>query len=170
MRFDLDAIDAPQSDSGAPRSIALQDIDEDPEQPRSEFGDESLRELAATIAERGVKQPVSVRPHPKEPGRWMLNFGARRLRAAKLAGLASIPVFVDEAADSYDQVIENEQREALTPLELALFVQRRDAGGDRAAHRQEQDVHHLHDCAHRCTGLAAGSVPKRPLPWPARTA
>jgi ParB family chromosome partitioning protein len=133
MRFDLDAIDAPTGEGGAPRSIALRDIDEDPEQPRSEFDDASLRELAATIGERGVKQPVSVRPHPSQAGRWMLNFGARRLRAAKLAGLEQIPVFIDEAADSYDQVIENEQRESLTPLELALFVQRRLQAGETQA-------------------------------------
>src|SRR5438128_1732106 len=133
MRFDLDSIDAPAAESGTPKSIALTDIDEDPEQPRNEFDDESLRELAATIAERGVKQPVSVRPHPSQAGRWMLNFGARRLRAAKLAGLEQIPAFVDEAADTYDQVIENEQRESLTPLELALFVQRRLQAGETQA-------------------------------------
>jgi ParB family transcriptional regulator, chromosome partitioning protein len=133
MRFDLNSIDVPASESGTPKSIALTDIDEDPEQPRSEFDDESLRELAATIAERGVKQPVSVRAHPSQAGRWMLNFGARRLRAAKLAGLEQIPAFVDEAADSYDQVIENEQRVGLRPLELAMFVKRRIAAGESQA-------------------------------------
>ncbi|KAB2873495.1 MAG: ParB/RepB/Spo0J family partition protein [Burkholderiaceae bacterium] len=133
MRFDLDAIDAPADAAGAPRLITLGDIDEDPQQPRVEFDDESLAELAATIAERGVKQPVSVRPHPTDPGRWMLNFGARRLRASKLAGQDRIPAFVDESSDSYDQVIENEQREGLKPLELALFVQRRLALGESQA-------------------------------------
>jgi len=133
VRFDLDAIDAPADATGSPRSIALADIDEDPQQPRVEFDDESLAELAATIAERGVKQPVSVRPHPTDAGRWMLNFGARRLRASKLAGQDRIPAFVDESFDSYDQVIENEQREGLKPLELALFVQRRLALGESQA-------------------------------------
>jgi ParB family transcriptional regulator, chromosome partitioning protein len=133
MRFDLDSIDAPAAESGTPKAIALADIDEDPGQPRSEFDDEALRELAATIVARGVKQPVSVRPHPTQSGRWMLNFGARRLRAAKLAGLQEIPAFVDEAADSYDQVIENEQREGLRPLELAMFVKRRMAAGESQA-------------------------------------
>ena len=133
MRFDLDAIDAPADATGAPRSIALADIDEDPQQPRVEFDDASLAELAATIVERGVKQPVSVRPHPTDAGRWMLNFGARRLRASKLAGRDRIPTFVDEAFDGYDQVIENEQREGLKPLELALFVQRRLALGESQA-------------------------------------
>jgi ParB family chromosome partitioning protein len=107
-----------------PLMVPIADIDEDPDQPRVEFEDEPLKELAATIAERGVRSPVSVRPHPHDPGRWVLNYGARRLRASKLIGLSEIPAFVDKAADSYDQVIENEQREGLKPLELALFVKR----------------------------------------------
>ena len=63
----------------------------------------------------------------------MLNFGTRRLRASRLAGKADIPAFVDETANSYDQVIENEQRAGLTPMALALFVQRRLAEGDSQA-------------------------------------
>ncbi len=117
----------------APRLLPIADIDEDPEQPRQEFNSEALEELAATIAVRGVRQPVSVRKHPTQPDRWMLNFGARRLRASKLAGNVEIPVFVDTPFDSYDQVIENEQREALKPLELALFMQRRLALGETRA-------------------------------------
>jgi ParB family chromosome partitioning protein len=104
--------------------LPIASIDEDPAQPRQEFDDAALAELAATIRERGVRQPVSVRAHPDRPGRWMLNFGARRLRASKLAGLSEIPAFVDETAQSVDQFIENEQRKGLTPLEIALFVQR----------------------------------------------
>ena len=119
--------------SGLPLSLPLADIDEDPEQPRQEFDAQPLEELAATIATGGVRQPVSVRPHPTDPGRWMLNFGARRLRASRLAGKAAIPAFVDNVFDSYAQVIENEQRESLKPLELALFVERRLAAGDSRA-------------------------------------
>lgn len=111
-------------ESGTPKCIPLDAIDEDPEQPRQEFDDESLAELAETIKVRGVRQPVSVRPHPTEQGRWMLNFGARRLRASRLAEVADIPAFVDHTANSVDQFIENEQRKGLTPLEIALFVQR----------------------------------------------
>jgi ParB family transcriptional regulator, chromosome partitioning protein len=128
LRFDLPLFDdepaGPSAGQGGPIRVQLRDIDEDPGQPRLEFDAEPLKELAATIAERGVRSPVSVRAHPKDPGRWMLNYGARRLRASKLVGLKEIPAFVDQAADSYDQVIENEQREGLKPLELALFVQR----------------------------------------------
>ena len=118
---------------GQPRQLPIGDIDEDPAQPRSEFDPQALQQLAETIAQRGVRQPISVRPHPEQAGRWMLNFGARRLRASTLAGKTEIPAFVDTTADSYDQVIENEQREGLRPLELALFVQRRLALGDSQA-------------------------------------
>ena len=118
---------------GEPLQLAVTDIDEDPLQPRTEFEPNALQELAVSVGDRGVRSPVSVRRHPQQPQRWMLNFGARRLRASKMAGKATIPAFVDECADSYDQVIENEQREGLKPLELALFVQRMMAGGDSQA-------------------------------------
>ena len=144
---DLFALDAPSASAsatvaitpvaavhdGQPRQLPMKDIDEDPAQPRSEFDPQALQQLAETIAQRGVRQPISVRPHPEQAGRWMLNFGARRLRASTLAGKTDIPAFVDTTADSYDQVIENEQREGLRPLELALFVQRRLALGDSQA-------------------------------------
>lgn len=137
MRYDLPDMGDPPSVAaeviGAPTLLPIAEIDEDPDQPRTEFDAEALNELAATIAVRGVRQPVSVRGHPDQPGRWMLNFGARRLRASKLAGKVEIPAFVDTAFDSYDQVIENEQREALKPLELALFMQRRLALGETRA-------------------------------------
>jgi ParB family chromosome partitioning protein len=119
--------------SGTPLLLPVDLIDEDPAQPRIEFDETSLTELAETIAQRGVRQPVSVRHHPECAGRWMLNFGARRLRASKMAGKTDIPAFVDEATDFYDQIIENEQRESLKPLELALFVQRRMRAGESQA-------------------------------------
>jgi ParB family transcriptional regulator, chromosome partitioning protein len=118
---------------GVPLQLAVADIDEDPLQPRTEFEPNALQELAVSVGDRGVRSPVSVRRHPEQPQRWILNFGARRLRASKMAGKATIPAFVDEWADSYDQVIENEQREGLRPLELALFVQRMMAAGDSQA-------------------------------------
>jgi len=131
---DLAALDAPgATSSGQPLLLSVADIDEDPDQPRREFDANALHELSETIRERGVRQPISVRPNLQACGRWVLNFGARRLRASKLAGLATIPVFIDTTADSYDQVIENEQREGLKPLEMALFVQKRLALGDKQA-------------------------------------
>jgi ParB family chromosome partitioning protein len=136
MSLRLESLAMPElsgASTGQPLSLPLDAIDEDPDQPRSEFDPVSLQELADTIAARGVRQPISVRPHGTVPERWMLNFGARRLRASKLARQATIPAFVDETADSYDQVIENEQRESLKPMELALFVQRRLAAGETQA-------------------------------------
>ena len=130
----LDALEVPATTSdGQPMLVPIHAIDEDPDQPRSEFDADALQQLADTITQRGVRQPISVRPHPKEPGRWMLNFGARRLRASKLAGKTEVPAFVDPMADTYDQVIENEQRESLKSLELALFVQRQMRKGDSQA-------------------------------------
>jgi ParB family chromosome partitioning protein len=130
---DLAGLDAPTPGEGRPMPLCVDGIDEDPAQPRHEFDANGLLELAATIRDRGVRQPISVRPNLQHAGRWVLNFGARRLRAAKLAGLTEIPAFIDTTADEYDQVIENEQREGLKPLELALFVQKRLAGGDSKA-------------------------------------
>lgn len=130
----LDALEAPAAiGDGQPKLLPIHVIDEDPDQPRREFDAEALQQLADTIMQRGVRQPISVRPHPKEPGRWMLNFGARRLRASKLAGKTEVPAFVDPMADTYDQIIENEQRESLKSLELALFVQRQMRKGDSQA-------------------------------------
>jgi ParB family chromosome partitioning protein len=118
---------------GQPLRLPLDQIDEDPSQPRHEFDVDALNELAVSIGSRGVLQPVSVRPHPQRAGRYLLNFGARRLRASRLAGKTEIPAFVDVLATSYDQVIENEHREALRPMELALFIKRElDAGQSQA--------------------------------------
>ena len=108
MALSLDSLDLlppTGGGGGTPLRIPLDAIDEDPEQPRQEFDEQSLTELAETIRERGVRQPVSVRTHPTQPGRWMLNFGARRLRACKRVGLSEIPAFVDQTANSVDQFI-----------------------------------------------------------------
>jgi len=109
--------------------LPLKLIDEDPDQPRREFDEQTLQELALTIREGGVRFPVSVRPHPETPGRWMLNAGARRFRASHLAGCADIPAFVEVSPDNFYQAIENEQREGLKPFELAKFFRDRLAEG-----------------------------------------
>lgn len=136
MRFDLEALQhiGQQANSdGTPLQLAVDDIDEDTAQPRQEFEPEALQQLADSISLRGLLQAISVRRHPEQPHRWMLNFGARRLRACKLAGLTSIAATVNETATSYDQVIKNEQREGLKSLGLALFVQSRIALGESQA-------------------------------------
>jgi ParB family transcriptional regulator, chromosome partitioning protein len=89
-------------------------------QPREIFHDESLEELAASIREHGVLQPLVVRPISE--GRYELIAGERRLRASKLAGLAHIPVVVRAASAQASleiALIENIQREDISPLECA---------------------------------------------------
>ncbi len=99
-------------------------IDEDPDQPRTEdnqgFRRESLEELALTIKSRGVKSPISVRKSAN--GRYIINHGARRFRASKLAGKTTIPAFIDSDYTKLDQVIENIQRENLSPREIANYI------------------------------------------------
>ena len=118
---------------GRPLQIPVKDIEEDPAQPRQEFDAESMEELENSIRLHGVKTPVSIRPHPTEQKRWILNFGARRLRASKSVGKTTIPAFVDRSHTDYQQVIENLQREDLKPRELALFIKRKMDEGEKQA-------------------------------------
>ena len=118
---------------GRPLQIPVKDIDEDPAQPRQEFDAETMAELENSIRLHGVKTPVSIRPHPTEQKRWILNFGARRLRASKAVGKATIPAFVDRSHTDYQQVIENLQREDLKPRELAMFIKKKMDDGEKQA-------------------------------------
>lgn len=125
----------PLSGSGHPLQLPLELIDEDPLQPRAAdspgFAAASLRELAESIRRRGIKTPVSVRSHPREPGRYIINHGARRYRAARLAGMQTIPAFVDDDYNEADQVIENLHRNDLTAREIADYIGRELARGLR---------------------------------------
>jgi ParB-like partition proteins len=109
-----------------PQELAIDLIDEDPNQPRKKdnpgFTPESIQGLADTIAARGLKSPISVRVHPDVPGRYMVNHGHRRLRAVKLLGKPLIRGYVDNDYSDDDQVIENLQRNNLTARELAEYV------------------------------------------------
>jgi ParB family chromosome partitioning protein len=128
----LDALDG-LARSGRPLMLSLDLVHEDPNQPRKTFDDAKQLELSASVAEGGVRVPVSVRPHPHLAGHYVLNFGARRRRAALSAGLSEIPAWIDERFSDFDQVIENVQRAELTPMEMALFVSDKLAGGLKAA-------------------------------------
>jgi len=106
------------SDEGV-RNLALDHISPNPHQPRRVFADDQLRELADSIMQHGVIQPITVRPRGD---RFELVVGERRLRAAKLAGLREIPAMVREMTDLESAeiaIIENLQREDLNPLEEA---------------------------------------------------
>ncbi len=118
---------------GRPLQIPVKDIDEDPGQPRQEFDAASMEELEQSVRVHGVKTPISIRPHPTEQKRWILNFGARRLRASKAVGKTTIPAFIDRSHTDYQQVIENLQREDLKPRELAMFIKRKMDEGEKQA-------------------------------------
>lgn len=121
--------------NGRPLQLSLDLIDEDPLQPRAAdspgFASASLRELAVSIRQRGIKTPVPVRSHPQQPDRYIINHGARRFRAARLAGLQTIPAFVDDDYNEADQVIENLHRNDLTAREIADYIGRELARGLR---------------------------------------
>ncbi len=110
---------------GATAEIDIDKIETNPFQPRTEFDDMSLRELAASIKAQGVIQPVTVRKLGFD--RYQLISGERRLRASKLAGLSSIPVFIRVANDEQMlemALIENIHRENLNAIEVAISYHR----------------------------------------------
>ena len=110
---------------GGVRNINVQRITPNPEQPRVFFDETSLEELAASIREHGVLQPVLVRP--LDGGEYQLIAGERRWRASKAAGLDTIPALIEEIDDDTAleiSIIENLQREDLTPLDEAAMYDR----------------------------------------------
>lgn len=105
--------------------LELDAIEINPFQPRSNFNEESLRELATSIKELGVIQPITVRK--MEFNKFQLISGERRLRASKIAGLTVIPAYIRIANDNESLVmalVENIQRHDLDPIEIALSYQR----------------------------------------------
>lgn len=107
--------------SSAISEIEISRIIPNPDQPRRTFDNEALEELAASIRELGVIQPLSLRVN--DDGRYQIIAGERRWRAAKLAGLSSLPAYVRTASDSEVTemaLIENIQREDLNAIEVAL--------------------------------------------------
>jgi ParB family chromosome partitioning protein len=116
----LDAL-IPISTSAGVTKIGVDSISPNPRQPRSYFNPEEIAELAASIQEHGVLQPLLV-THAAEEGEYILITGQRRLMAARQAGLERVPVIVREASDQELielALIENVQRADLSPLETA---------------------------------------------------
>ena len=118
-----DTSDAPAPASGVRvADLPLTSIVANPHQPRRQFNDAALNELAASLRSTGVIQPVIVRPAGDGSGAYQLIAGERRWRAAKLADLATIPAIVrdvDTVTQAQMALIENIQREDLNPLERA---------------------------------------------------
>lgn len=105
--------------------LDLKDIDVNPFQPRTSFNEETLRELASSIRELGVIQPITVRK--MSFGKYQLVSGERRYRASKLLGNTTVPAYIRIANDQESlemALVENIQRQDLDPIEIALSYQR----------------------------------------------
>lgn len=105
--------------------IAISEIIPNPTQPRTQFDDEALEELASSIRQLGVIQPITVKRD--EQGRYIIISGERRWRASQMVGLESIPAYVREVDDENLHamaLVENIQRQDLNAIEIALGMQR----------------------------------------------
>ena len=115
--------EAGERDGAELRELAVELVAPNPDQPRKRFDQEALQALAESIEERGVLQPVLVRPRPG--GTYELVAGERRWRAAQLAGLETLPALVQQRDDAQSleaALVENMAREDLNPIEAARAV------------------------------------------------
>jgi ParB/RepB/Spo0J family partition protein len=120
------------------RNIPLDRISPNPDQPRMNFDEQALADLASSVREHGVLQPILVRP-TGQPQRYQLVAGERRWRAAKIAELDVIPALIEQLDDETALeigIIENLQREDLSPLEEAMIY-------DRMTHEHGYSVRRL---------------------------
>ena len=132
----------PKEPEAAPRRaemrVPLERLEPNPDQPRRTFEPEALEELAASIREKGVIQPLIVRKHPSKADHYEIVAGERRWRASQIAQLHELPVIVRDFSDTEVleiAIIENIQRAELNPLEEALGYRQL---MDRFGHTQER--------------------------------
>lgn len=120
------------------RMIPIERIKPNPNQPRRDFPDKDLYDLAASIREQGVIQPLILRPHPSEPDTYEIVAGERRWRASQIAQLHELPAILRDLDDTQVleiAIIENIQREDLNAIEEALAYRQL---MDRFGHTQER--------------------------------
>ena len=121
------AVAATASPSDHQRMLPIEALEPGPFQPRGPMEQEALQELAESIREHGILQPILVRPKPGTSGVWQIIGGERRWRAAQLARQHEVPVVVrdfDDRTAMAAGLVENLQREDLNPLEEAIGYQR----------------------------------------------
>ena len=129
---------APPPASAGQRMIPIDRIQANPDQPRRSFDDKDLQDLAASIREKGVIQPLILRPHPQETGGFQIVAGERRWRAAQIAAVHELPAVVrdlDDAEVLELAIIENVQRADLNAVEEAQGYRQL---MDRFGHTQER--------------------------------
>ena len=125
----------------ASRLVPVDRISPNPDQPRMTWSEESLTELAGSVKEHGVLQPILVRPLPGN--RYQLIAGERRWRAATRAGLAAIPAMIEDIDDDTAleiAIIENLQREDLSPVDEAMMYERMTSEHGYSVRRLAQKV------------------------------
>jgi ParB family chromosome partitioning protein len=113
---------APAGGDAGTREIPIELVHRNPDQPRRHFSEAEIGELEASIRDKGILQPILVRPSPKTPGEYEIVAGERRWRAAQQAGLTAIPALIrvlDDDKAFEIAVVENVQREDLNAMEEA---------------------------------------------------
>ncbi|RYH10866.1 ParB/RepB/Spo0J family partition protein [Tropicimonas sp. IMCC6043] len=134
-----DSAEAETATAAVPEHVLpIEALEPNPDQPRKDFSQEALQDLAASIREKGVIQPLIVRRSPRDGDRYEIVAGERRWRAAQIAQLHEIPVLLREFDDSEVleiAIIENVQRADLNPIEEALGYRQLT---ERFGHTQER--------------------------------
>ena len=113
----------PEADRGGQKRVPIEFLRPNPRNPRRSFAEEDLADLAASVKEKGIVQPILVRPSRGQPNHFEIIAGERRWRAAQRAGLHDVPVVVQDVSDKEAlelAIIENVQRADLNPLEEAF--------------------------------------------------
>ena len=132
-------VDLVPNDRPSPRQVLpVEQLTPNPDQPRRSFAPEALQELAESLRNRGMLQPLIVRPHPSDDGLYQIVAGERRWRAAQIAQLHEVPVIVRELTDTEVlevAIVENIQRADLNAIEEAASYRQL---MDRFGHTQEK--------------------------------
>ena len=116
--------------TGKPRELPVARIERDPDNIRKSFDEAAVIQLAETIKADGLLQAITVRRNIHKKDYFVISYGERRFRAVCLLGHPTIAAVIDDNFDPYRQAIENLQREELDPLDIADWVERREAAGD----------------------------------------
>jgi ParB family chromosome partitioning protein len=127
-------------EKGEPLRVPINEVYEDDDNPRTEFDEDEINELAADMRVRNVLQPIVT--WPRDERGYKIRYGAKRRRAAERAGLPDVPIAVYAPAshlDDYAQVSENRKRSDLSPMDLARFIRR----------KMKQDGHSAAEVARR---------------------
>jgi ParB family transcriptional regulator, chromosome partitioning protein len=129
--FDVAALGRNASAStGKPRDLPVARIERDPDNIRKSFDEAAVIQLAETIKADGLLQAITVRRNIHKKDYFIISYGERRFRAVCLLGYPTIAAVIDDNFDPYRQAIENLQREELDPLDIADWVEKREAAGD----------------------------------------